>query len=117
MKLSLNWLCSYVDISGLTAKDIANGLTMSGSKVESIEEQFSKIKNIVVGKVLSVKKHENAEKLVICNVLIGENKTVQIVTGAKNVVAGALVPVCLNGATLFDGTVIKNQKLRGVLSE
>ena len=117
MKLSLKWLQDYVDIKNIDAKEIANKLTMSGSKVETIEKDGYKISKIVVGKVLSIKKHENAEKLVVCEVLIGNDEKVQIVTGAQNVVEGALVPVCLNGATLFDGTVIKNQKLRGVSSQ
>lgn len=117
MKLSLKWLKDYVDLTNLTAKEIANRLTMSGSKVETIKKDSEKISKIVVGKVLSVEKHENAEKLVVCKVLVGNEKILQIVTGATNVVKDALVAVCLDGATLFDGTKIKNQKLRGVLSQ
>ena len=94
MKLSLKWLQDYVDIKNIDAKKIANKLTMSGSKVETIEKDGYKISKIVVGKVLSIKKHENAEKLVVCEVLIGNDEKVQIVTGAQNVVEGALVAVC-----------------------
>ena len=117
MKLSLNWLKEFVDVSKISAKEIANRLTMTGSKVETIEQDLQKISKIVVGKVLSVKKHENAEKLVICEVLISKDETIQIVTGAQNVVKDAFVAVCLQNATLADGTVIKYQKLRGVLSQ
>lgn len=118
MKLSLNWLQDYVDIKNIDAKEIANKLTMTGSKVETIKKDAEKISKIIVGKILSIKKHENAEKLFVCEVLISDSgEKVQIVTGAQNIVEGALVPVCLNGATLFDGTIIKNQKLRGVSSQ
>ena len=117
MKVCLSWLKDFVDIENLDVKKIADALTMSGTKVEEIKKRSGKISNIVVGKVISIKKHENAEKLVICKVLVGENKTLDIVTGATNVVENSFVPVCLENATIFNGTKIKHQKLRGVLSQ
>ncbi len=116
MKLSLNWLKDYVQTNNISAKEIADNLTMSGSKVETIINDGGKINNIVVGKVLNIKKHENAEKLVMCEVLIEKDKTVNIITGAKNVLVNSFVAVCLNNSSLFDGKIIKNQKLRGVMS-
>ncbi len=117
MKLSLNWLKDYVNIKGLKEKEIANKLTMTGSKVESISYDGGKINDIVVGKVLNIEKHKDAEKLVICEVLVGNDQILKIITGAQNVVKNSLVPVCLKNSTIFDGRKIKYQKLRGILSE
>lgn len=117
MKVCLSWLKDFVDTKDFSVKKIADALTMSGTKVEEIKKRSGEINNIVVGKVISIKKHENAEKLVICKVLVEKNKTVDIVTGATNVLENSYVPVCLENATLFDGTKIKYQKLRGVLSQ
>lgn len=117
MKVCLSWLKDFVDTKDFSVKKIADALTMSGTKVEEIKKRSGEINNIVVGKVISIKKHENAEKLVVCKVLVEKNKTVDIVTGATNVLENSYVPVCLENATLFDGTKIKYQKLRGVLSQ
>ncbi|SCH13560.1 Phenylalanine--tRNA ligase beta subunit [uncultured Ruminococcus sp.] len=116
MNLSMKWLSDYVDITA-TPREYAEALTMSGSKVEGYEIEGSEIENVVVGKVLSIDKHPDADKLVICQVEVGQASPVQIVTGATNVTVGALVPVCLDGAVLPGGKKIKKGKLRGVLSE
>ncbi|MDP4152199.1 MAG: phenylalanine--tRNA ligase subunit beta [Bacillota bacterium] len=115
MKLSANWLKCYVDID-VTPKEYAARMTMSGSKVEGYESAGEGIENVVVGRLLSVTPHPNADKLVICSVDVGKGEPIQIVTGAKNVKAGDIIPVCLNGAKLPSGTVIKKGKLRGVES-
>ena len=71
----------------------------------------------MVGKILKIEKHPDADKLVVCQLDVGEDKPLQIVTGAKNVFEGAVVPVIRDGGVLPDGTVIKSGKLRGVLSD
>ena len=91
-------------------------MTMSGSKVEVATEEGSEIKNVVVGKLLSVVPHENSDHLVVCQVDVGQEQPIQIVTGAPNVKAGDIVPVALCGAELPNGVKIKKGKLRGVES-
>ncbi len=114
MNLSMKWLSDYVDVDA-TPREYAEALTMSGSKVEGYEIEGEEITNVVVGKILSVEKHPDADKLVVCQVDVGD-KTIQIVTGAANVFAGALVPVALSGSTLPGGVKIKKGKLRGIES-
>ena len=115
MLVPLKWLKDYVDID-ISTKELANKLTMTGTKVEAIEDIGKDIQNVVVGKILSVDSHPNADKLVICKVDVG-NDVIQIVTGAPNVQAGQLVPVALHGALLPGGIKIKTGKLRGELSQ
>ena len=117
MNLSLKWLSDYVNIDTLTVKQLTDGLTMSGSKVENWRREDEKIDKIVVGKILSIQKHPDADKLLVCSVDVGNREPLQIVTGAKNIEEGAFVAVCLDGSTLPDGTKIKRGTLRGVLSE
>ena len=77
---------------------------------------FADAMNIVVGKILSIEKHPDADKLVVCQVDVGEDAPLQIVTGATNLKQGDLVPVAKDHSVLADGTKIKKGKLRGVLS-
>lgn len=115
MNLSMKWLVDYVDID-IPMHDFTEAMTMSGSKVENFGRASDEIKNVVVGKVLSVEKHPDADKLVICKVDVGEEEPLQIVTGASNVLPGALVPVALDGSLLPGGKKIRKGKLRGVAS-
>lgn len=115
MDLSMKWLADYVDCD-MPIKDFVSGLTLSGSKVERYEEEGSDISNVVVGKLLSVVPHENSDHLVVCQVEVGKDAPIQIVTGAPNVSAGDYVPVALDGSTLPGGIKIKKGKLRGVES-
>ena len=115
MDLSLRWLGDYVD-TGVTPKQFCDAMTMSGSKVECYSEEADYITNCVVGKILEIVKHPDADKLQICQVDVG-GRTVQIVTAATNVFVGALVPVALDNSTLANGIKIKKGKLRGVVSE
>lgn len=115
MNLSMKWLSDYVK-TDMSIKDYCHALTMSGSKVEAFEIEGADIKNVVVGKILSVVPHENSDHLVVCQVEVGKDKPVQIVTGASNVNAGDIVPVALDGAVLPNGIKIKKGKLRGVAS-
>ena len=116
MNLSMNWLADYVKLD-CDIKDFVARMTMSGSKVETYETEGAEITKVVVGKILSVVPHENSDHLVICQVDVGKEAPIQIVTGAHNVFAGALVPVALDGSTLPGGVKIKKGKLRGVESD
>ncbi len=115
MLLSMRWLSDYVKIDE-PIHDFCEKMTMSGSKVESYSTEGEEISKVVVGRVLSVVKHPNADSLVICQVEVGQEQPVQIVTGATNVVPGALVPVALDGSTLPHGVSIRRGKLRGEVS-
>lgn len=115
MDLSMKWLADYVKVN-VPAKQFCYDLTMTGSKVEGYEVEGEDIENVVVGKLLSVVPHENSDHLVVCQVDVGGESPIQIVTGANNVKAGDLVPVALDGSTLPGGVHIKKGKLRGVES-
>ena len=110
----MKWLADYVKVD-VPIKDYCHALTMSGSKVECYEEEGKSISKVVVGKILSKAQHENADALFVCQVDIGADAPVQIVTNAKNVKEGDLVPVALDGAVLPEGK-IKKCKMRGVES-
>ena len=115
MNLSMKWLSDYVTVEA-SPRAFSEAMTMSGSKVEGYEIEGSEISNVVVGKVLSVEKHPDADKLVICQIDVGKEAPIQIVTGASNVTPGALVPCALDNSTLPGGVKIKKGKLRGVES-
>lgn len=114
MKAPLSWLRDYVDID-VSPKEFADALTMSGSKVEGIEVQGEDISKVVVGKILSVEKHPDADKLQVTKVDVG-NEIIQVVTGARNISEGDYIPVALSGSTLPGGMKITRGKLRGVES-
>ncbi len=117
MKLSLEWLSEFVDLTGVGAEEYCDRMTETGSKVEGVENAGEDIENVVVGRILSVTPHENSDHLVVCMLDCGEGSPRQIVTGARNVFAGALVPVAVPPATLPGGVTIKAGKLRGVTSD
>ncbi len=114
MNISLNCLKYYVDID-VDANTYADKMTMAGSNVEAVMTPYANINGVVVGKILDITQHENADKLVVCKIDIG-SEVLQIVTGAKNVKVGNFVPVALVGANLAGGLKIKKGKLRGVES-
>ncbi len=114
MKANIEWLKEYSDID-ITPTELGDILTMTGSKVETIEQKGNDIKNVVVGKILEIKKHENSDHMVITKVDIGD-EIVQIVTGAPNVKEGDIVPVAKDGSDLPGGVKIKKGMLRGVES-
>lgn len=114
MLVPIKWLNDYVNID-VGIKEYADAMTMSGSNVEAIIETGKNIDKIVVGKILKILNHPDADKLIITQVDIG-NETIQIVTGADNVKEGDYIPVALHGSTLPNGTRIKKGKLRGVES-
>lgn len=114
MFLPIKWLKDYIDID-LEIKQITDELSLTGSHVESIINRAEELSKVVVGKIEKIEQHPDADKLVICSVDV-KDEILQIVTGAKNVFEGALVPVALSGAHLAGGVKIKNGKLRGVES-
>ena len=116
MNVPMSWLRAYVDIE-CDLKEFMESMTMSGSKVEGAAHPGADITNVVVGKIISVEKHPDADKLVVTQIDAGRGEPVQIVTGAANVFPGAVVPVALDGATLANGVKIKKGKLRGVASD
>ena len=112
MKASVEWLREYSDID-VSCEELGDILTMTGSKVEEIDQKGNDIKNVVVGKILEIKKHPNADKLVVTKVDIG-NETLQIVTGAKNIKENDIVPIAKDGAELPGGKKIVKSPLRGI---
>ncbi len=117
MNLSRKWLTDYVDVTDISNKDYCDRMTDTGSKVEGFEVLCSEIENVVVGTITKITKHENSDHLQICQVDVGEGSDIQIVTAAKNVFEGAVVPVAKAPAKLPGGIVIKTGKLRGVESQ
>lgn len=129
MNVSLKWLSTLVDIKGMDPDDMAETLTVDGIPVEHVIRPGSGIKGVVTGKILSVEKHPDADRLLVCQLDVGEEEPVQIVTSASNVKVGQIVPCALHGAHVpaahdnkapgglrFGDIKIKAGKLRGVKS-
>lgn len=125
MKTSLNWIKDLVPGLTCTDQEYIDAMTLSGTKVEGYEKLDEDLDKIVIGQVKKIEKHPDAEKLVICQVDIGQPELLQIVTGAPNVFEGAKVPVVLDGGRVAGGhdgsrtpggIKIKKGKLRGVES-
>ena len=114
MLLSRKWLDEYVTVDAAN-REFAEDMTLSGSKVEGYSVLSDEIKNVVVGRVLSLERHPDSDHMWICRVDVG-GRTEQIVTGAQNVQAGDLGPVALDGSTLPGGVHINAGVLRGVAS-
>ena len=112
MKASIEWLKEYSDID-VSATELGDILTMTGSKVETIEQKGNDIKNVVVGKILEIEKHPDADKLVVTKVDVGTEK-LQIVTGANNIKVNDIVPIAKDGSELPGGVKIKKGQLRGI---
>ena len=115
MRLSLNWLADFVDLT-LEAQALADRLTMAGLEVEAVEQVTPEFSGVVVGKVLNVERHPQADRLQVAEVTTG-SQTYRVVCGAPNVAAGFLYPFAPPGAILAGGHKLKATKLRGVLSE
>ena len=116
MILSRNWLNEFVDLKDITDKEFNDEMTLSGSKVETIERPDENLKNVVVGKILEMKRHENSDHMWVLKIDVGQAEPVQIVTGAWNIHVGDYVPAALHGAHLPGGVKIEKGKLRGVES-
>ena len=115
MNLSRKWLEEFVHVDA-SDKEFAEAMTLSGSKVELTHDLGAEISNVVVGKVLSMVRHPNSDHMWICQVDVGRDEPVQIVTGAWNVHVGDLVPAALHKSTLPGGKKIEKGKLRGEVS-
>ncbi|MCL2352230.1 MAG: phenylalanine--tRNA ligase subunit beta, partial [Firmicutes bacterium] len=115
MDVPMSWLKTFVPMDKPTSVFVED-ITLSGSKVEAVRKLGAELSNVAVGRVLSLKKHENSDHLLVARVDAG-SVVLQIVTGAPNIFEGALVPVALDGATLSGGAVIRTGRLRGELSE
>ncbi|RFU65944.1 phenylalanine--tRNA ligase subunit beta [Peribacillus glennii] len=113
MFVSYKWLQDYVDLSGVTADELAERITKSGIEVEGVEKKSEGIKGVVIGHVLEREQHPNADKLNKCLVDIGQDNPVQIICGAPNVDKGQKVAVATVGAVLPGNFKIKKAKLRG----
>ena len=125
MNTALSWIKAYVPELDCTDKEYCDAMTLSGTKVEGYERMDKNLQSIVVGQIIKIEKHPDADKLIVCQVNIG-SKTIQIVTGASNVREGDKVPVVLDGGKVAgghdggplpeDGITIKAGQLRGVPS-
>jgi len=115
MKVSLSWLKSLVSFD-MSADDLAQALTMVGLEVESIQDRYAYLSSVVVGKILSVTSHPQADRLKLCRVDVQE-RILDIVCGAPNAAAGVVAPVALPGTWLPGDHLIEKGVIRGVASE
>lgn len=115
MNLPISWLKEYVDIN-CDINKFCDEMTLSGSKVEGVTNRGKEITGVVIGKILEINEHPDADKLKVTKVDIGKKEPIQIVTNATNIKVFDFVPVALHGAVLFDNFKIKKGKLRGVIS-
>lgn len=125
MDTSLSWIKAYVPDLNVTAQEYTDAMTLSGTKVEGYRALDEDLENIIIGQIVKIERHPDADKLVVCQVDVGGEAPVQIVTGAPNVKEGQKVPVVLDGGRVaggHDGKLtpggikIKKGKLRGVES-
>ena len=116
MILSRKWLNEFVDVSDISDREFDEAMTLSGSKVETVTALDESLKNVVVGKILSMEKHPDSDHMWVCQIDVGQSEPVQIVTGAWNIHVGDLVPAALHKSLLPGGVKIEKGKLRGVLS-
>ena len=125
MNTALSWIKAYVPDLDVTAQEYTDAMTLSGTKVEGYECLDKNLEKIVVGQITKIERHPDADKLIICQVNVGE-ESIQIVTGAPNVKEGDKVPVVRDGGRVAgghdggplpeDGIKIKKGKLRGIES-
>lgn len=115
MLVPIKWMKQYVDIN-TDDKTLSDKLTLTGSHVDAVIDYTKEVINVVTGKILEIKQHPNADKLVVTQIDINKGEPVQIITGAKNIREGDIVPVCLEGAVLPNGLKIKKTNFRGLPS-
>lgn len=117
MKLNRKWLNEeFVDLSGVPDREFVETMTIAGQKVETYERLDAELRNVVVGRVVSITRHTNSDHMWVCQIDVGAGEPVQIVTGAQNVHEGDLVPVAQHNSWLPDGVHITKGKLRGEVS-
>ena len=117
MKLSRKWLQEFVDVGPVSDRDFAEAMTISGSKVEVTEDLGAEIKNVVVGRIDKMERHPDSDHMWVCQIDVGQDEPVQIVTGAWNIHEGDLVPVAKDNSWLPGGKHITRGNLRGVKSK
>lgn len=125
MNTPISWMKAYVPDLDVDVQEFVDKMTLSGSHVEGYEKKDKNLEKIVVGRIETMEKHPDADKLVVCQVNVG-SESLQIVTGAKNVKVGDMIPLVLDGGKVAaahgddneypDGIKIKKGKLRGVES-
>ena len=113
MRVPLSWLKEFVNLDGFTVEEIAKKITLTGSEISSIETTGGDIPGVIIGKIVSVHKHPDADKLSVCKVDVGDGDTLPIVCGASNVREGIYVPIAMIGAKLPNGLTIKKASIRG----
>ena len=117
MKLNRKWLNEeFVDLSGVPDREFVEAMTIAGQKVETYERLDAELRNVVVGRVVSITRHTNSDHMWVCQIDVGAGEPVQIVTGAQNVHEGDLVPVAQHNSWLPGGVHITKGKLRGEVS-
>lgn len=118
MKISRNWLTEFVDLSKFSDQEIAEKLTMTIAEVEGVTNLAEKLAGVVVGEVLEIRKHPNADKLHTARMKVGKRKTIQVIFGQMiSMQVGQRVPVAIAPTTLPTGATIEKKELRGVVSE
>ena len=103
MILSRKWLNEFVDCSAWADHDFSEAMTLSGSKVETFTDLHKNIQNVVAGRIVEMVRHTNSDHMWVCQVDVGGDAPLQIVTGAQNQKVGDMVPVALDGSLLPDG--------------
>ena len=117
MKLNRKWLNEeFIDLSGVPDREFVETMTIAGQKVETYERLDAELRNVVVGRVVSITRHTNSDHMWVCQIDVGAGEPVQIVTGAQNVHEGDLVPVAQHNSWLPGGVHITKGKLRGEVS-
>ncbi len=116
MRISLNWLQDYIDID-VPVEALAHEMTMLGLEIESIEQLGDDVQGVVVGKIIQIEPHPDADKIVVCQTDVGGDEPLQICCGAKNMKVGDKVPTAVVGASLPGGFQIARRKMRGVESQ
>lgn len=117
MFISLNWLKDFVKIpSSITSEELGLRLTMHTVEIDGVEKHADKFRNIIVGKILEIKKHPNADRLQIAKIDVGKERMMDVVCGASNIEIGQMVPVAIMGAKLPNGLEINETEIRGVKS-
>ncbi|MBT8342468.1 MAG: phenylalanine--tRNA ligase subunit beta, partial [Desulfatitalea sp.] len=114
MKISLNWLREYVDIT-MDVHQLTHRLTMVGLEVDAVQERFAYLDKVVVGHILEIAPHPNADRLRLCKVAAGEH-VYEVVCGASNAAENMLVPLALPGTELPSGATVAEGVIRGVRS-
>lgn len=117
MRISLNWLKDYIDLDGISPEDLAHQMTMLGLEIEAVHRPGDEVRQVVIGQILSIERHPDADKIVVCKTDVGGPEPLQICCGATNMQVGDKVPTAVVGATLPGGFQIGRRKMRGVESQ